>query len=141
MTKSGNTFARDGNDWKWSHVSVPSTLHRLHSEGFLLAIVSNQSGISLKKDPKSMKSDMKRLAHFKQKASAVFNQLDLPISLYAATEKDVYRKPRIGMWNQMLEDYNLTQSEVDLENCIFVGDAAGRQATSGSKGDFSCSDR
>jgi len=89
-----------------------------------------------------MKSDLKRLAHFKLKASAAFNQLDLPISLYAATEKDMYRKPRTGMWDELLGDFDLKVSEVDLENSIFVGDAAGRPAAAtGVKGDFSCSDR
>jgi bifunctional polynucleotide phosphatase/kinase len=85
---------------------------------------------------------MKRLADFKQKANAVFNQLDLPISLYAATAKDMYRKPRPGMWQQLLEDYALAPAAVDHENSIFVGDAAGRLGVpGGSKGDFSCSDR
>jgi bifunctional polynucleotide phosphatase/kinase len=90
-----------------------------------------------------MKSDMKRLADFKQKANAVFNQLDLPISLYAATGKDKYRKPRPGMWNELLEDHDLANlAAVDYENSIFVGDAAGRQGVPGGlKGDFSCSDR
>lgn len=85
---------------------------------------------------------MKRLADFKQKANAVFNQLDLPITLYAATTKDQYRKPRPGMWNQLLDDNALTPFAIDHENSIFVGDAAGRQAVAGGpKGDFSCSDR
>jgi len=67
------------------------------------------------------------------------NQLDLPISLYAATGKDKYRKPRRGMWDTMLEDQNLCQPEsVDLDACYFIGDAGGRI---GSKPDFSCSDR
>lgn len=141
-TQSGNTFARNGSDWKWWHASVPSTVKRLHSEGYLVAIVSNQSGISLKKDAKSLKSDMKRLADFKQKANAVFNQLDLPISLYAATARDQYRKPRPGMWNALLEDYALAGDAVDHDKSIFVGDAAGRQGVHGGpKGDFSCSDR
>lgn len=141
-TQSGNTFARNGGDWKWWHTSVPSALKKLHAEGYLVAIVSNQSGISLKKDPRSLKSDMKRLADFKQKANAVFNQLDLPISLYAATAKDQYRKPRPGMWNSLLEDHALTSDLIDCDNSIFVGDAAGREAVPGGrKKDFSSSDR
>ncbi|KAE9979636.1 hypothetical protein EG327_006934 [Venturia inaequalis] len=140
-TQSGNTFARNGSDWKWWHTSVPSTLKRLHSEGYMVAIVSNQSGISLKPNPKSLKSDMKRLSDFKEKANAVFNQLDLPISLYAATAKDQYRKPRPGMWNALLEDFALTSDAVDHKESIFVGDAAGREASAGRKKDFSSSDR
>lgn len=72
------------------------------------------------------------------------NQLDLPISLYAATGKDKYRKPRTGMWDFMLEDHNLHQPGlVSLEACYFIGDAGGRTGskTGIMKPDFSCSDR
>lgn len=107
-----------------------------------MVILSNQGGVSLKDDPKTIKSDQKRLTQFKAKAVAVFNQLDLPISLYAATSRDHYRKPRTGMWAELLEDYDLDIHEgVDLRNSIFVGDAAGRHARKGAKADHSSSDR
>jgi len=80
---------------------------------------------------------------FKTKASAVLSQLDLgETSLYAATEKDVFRKPRPGMWKEMVEDYDLDDTDgIDLANSFFVGDAAGRIASAGKPKDFSCSDR
>jgi bifunctional polynucleotide phosphatase/kinase len=74
--------------------------------------------------------------------SAVFNQLDLPISIYAATGKDLYRKPRTGMWKELLQDYDLSvPNNVDLDNSFFVGDAGGRVAGVGLVKDFSSSDR
>jgi bifunctional polynucleotide phosphatase/kinase len=69
---SGRTFSRDASDWKWWDSSVPGRLKELHAEGFLVAIISNQGGISLKPDPKTVKSDQKRLADFKTKVTAVF---------------------------------------------------------------------
>ena len=109
---------------------------------YLVAVVSNQAGISLKPDPKTVKSDQRRLADFKAKVSAVFKQLELPISLYAATSHDRYRKPRIGMWEELCVDFDLENSQaVDLNNSIFVGDAAGREASGGKAKDFSCGDR
>lgn len=92
---------------------------------------------------KTVNSDKKRLADFKQKVKSVLTQLDLPIVLYAATDKDKFRKPRTGMWDKLLEAHGLTQEgDVDLEACYFVGDAGGRTAISKSiKADFSCSDR
>lgn len=92
---------------------------------------------------KTVNSDKKRLADFKQRVKSVLTQLDLPIVLYAATDKDKFRKPRTGMWDKLLEAQGLTQEgDVDLEACYFVGDAGGRTATSKSiKADFSCSDR
>ncbi|KAF1849978.1 PNK3P-domain-containing protein [Cucurbitaria berberidis CBS 394.84] len=140
---SGKTFGRDATDWKWWDSSVPGKLKELHEQGFLIAIVSNQGGISLKPDPKTVKSDQKRLADFKGKVSAVLNQLDLPIYVYAATARDQYRKPRTGMWQELVEDYDLdSASSVDLENSLFVGDAGGRDAGAGGAGkDHSCVDR
>jgi bifunctional polynucleotide phosphatase/kinase len=140
---SGRIFSRDATDWKWWDSSVPSKLRSLHEDGYLIAIVSNQGGISLKPDPKTVKSDQKRLADFKTKASAVLNQLDLPISLYAATSRDQYRKPRTGIWQELLEDHDLDSPDsVDLENSVFVGDAGGREAiVGGAVKDHSCVDR
>jgi bifunctional polynucleotide phosphatase/kinase len=109
---------------------------------YLVAVLSNQAGISLKPDPKTIKSDQKRLADFKSKVAAVFKQLELPISIYAATSHDRYRKPRIGMWEELLENYDLENADaVDLNNSFFVGDAAGREASGGRAKDFSCGDR
>ncbi len=105
-------------------------------------MISNQAGLSLKPDSKASKSLQSKVSTFKLKVSTVFNQLDLPISIYAATEKDIYRKPRTGMWKELLEDYDIHDPAVlDLENSLFIGDAGGRHAGGGKPKDFSCSDR
>ncbi|KAL8978851.1 MAG: hypothetical protein Q9205_005670 [Flavoplaca limonia] len=141
-TSSGNIFAKDANDWKWWHISVPGTLKQLCTDGYSIAILSNQGSIGLKSDPKSIKSDQKSLSNFKSKANAVFNQLDIPIILLAASARDQYRKPRTGMWTELLEELHLDDSEgPNLGASFFVGDAGGRAARSGAKGDHSCSDR
>lgn len=111
-------------------------------------ILTNQGGLTLHPDPKSKAPKnlgKNRVTAFKQKCSAVLNQLDIPLTLYAATGKDMCRKPRPGMWAEMRDDYDLAEPDVDLENSVFVGDAGGRTAhvkggTAISK-DFSCSDR
>ncbi|CBX91860.1 hypothetical protein LEMA_P045660.1 [Plenodomus lingam JN3] len=140
---SGKTFGRDASDWKWWHGSVPARLKELHQDGYLLAIISNQGGISLRPDPKTVKSDQKRLAEFKAKVSAVFKQLDLPITLYAATSRDQYRKPRTGIWQEIVEEFDLDSADsLDLEHSVFVGDAGGREAVAGGVSkDHSCVDR
>jgi bifunctional polynucleotide phosphatase/kinase len=114
---------------------------------YLVVIFTNQGGLTLHPDPKSKvpKSVMNRVPAFKQKCSTVLSQLGLPITVYAATGKDIYRKPRPGMWTEMKEDYGLAESDIDRENSVFVGDAGGRtaelkRAAAASK-DFSCSDR
>ncbi|KAK4993064.1 DNA kinase/phosphatase Pnk1 [Elasticomyces elasticus] len=125
------------------------TSWHVHDETLLIArytivVISNQGGISLRSDPKSAKSDQKSLANFKGKVNAVFSQLDLPISLYAATARDIYRKPRTGMWERLLKDHHLLNPDaIDLAQCLFVGDAGGRSGnTTGNVAkDHACSDR
>ncbi|KAI4141881.1 MAG: hypothetical protein L6R39_005156 [Caloplaca ligustica] len=108
----------------------------------MISILSNQGSIGLKDDPKTIKSDQKNLANFKSKAHSVFNQLDIPIVLLAATARDQYRKPRTGMWTELLEEFDLdTKEGPDLGASFFVGDAGGRAARTGAKADHSCSDR
>lgn len=75
----------------------------------------------------------------------MLTQLDLPLTLYAATGKDIYRKPRTGMWKEVCEDHGLAQEDVDTDESIFIGDAGGRTAqlkgATAVPKDFSCSDR
>lgn len=111
------------------------------SDRYRVVILSNQGGISLKVKPDGPKSHKSKVTSFKSKVAAVFNQLDFPISIYAATEKDIFRKPRTGMWSEVLEDYDIAPGDLDLQNSMFVGDAGGRLGGGGWPRDFSCSDR
>ncbi|RGP70141.1 bifunctional polynucleotide phosphatase kinase [Fusarium sporotrichioides] len=151
-TSSGKKHASNGTDWKWWHNSVPTRLRELYQDGYRVVILSNQAGLTLHFDAKykgPKANAQKRVSEFKQKCSAVLNSLNLPTCVYAATEHDIFRKPRIGMWKEVCDDYDIPETEVDLDNSIFVGDAGGRTAGVG-KGpdgvaamakDFSCSDR
>lgn len=147
-TASGKKHAGDEGDWKWWHSEVPEKLRSLYKDGYRVVILSNQGGLTLHADPKSKApkaSGEKRVTSFKKKCSAILAQLDLPVTLYAATGKDRFRKPQTGMWEEACKDYKLSTAELDLENSIFVGDAGGRMAVQvgGSliPKDFSCSDR
>lgn len=83
-----------------------------------------------------------KVANFKQKCAAVLTQLNVPTTIYAATARDQYRKPRTGMWAEICKDYGILLDEIDLANSVFVGDAGGRLAYGkASAKDFSCSDR
>lgn len=110
-----------------------------------MVIFTNQGGLTLHPDPKTkapVKLTKNRVAGFKAKCNAVLGQLGIPVTLYAATGKDIFRKPRSGMWEELKKDYSLPEEEIDRENSIFVGDAGGRTAElKGQAKDFSCSDR
>ncbi|KAM5461968.1 DNA kinase/phosphatase Pnk1 [Microsporum ferrugineum] len=148
IPKSNKRFSASAFDWKWWDPGVPSKLKQLTIDGYTIVIISNQKAVSLKPDTKAKtgNSDSKSLATLKEKVTAVLDALDLgvSVSIYAATEYDEYRKPRMGMWREIVKDLGLAAegdadgkegSTLDLENSIFVGDAAGR------KGDHSCCDR
>ncbi|KAH6874799.1 polynucleotide kinase 3 phosphatase-domain-containing protein [Thelonectria olida] len=153
LTASGKKHGSGPADWKWWDNSVPGRLRELYQdEGYRIIILSNQGGLTLHfepnfKGPKA--SSQKRVGDFKQKCSAILSNLNLPTTVYAATGKDIYRKPRTGMWKELCKDYGLKENEVDLDNSFFIGDAGGRTAAlgKGSDGvaavakDFSCSDR
>lgn len=142
-TKSGKQFSDDPLDWRWWHPRVPGEVRKVYEEGYRVVILSNQGGINLRPAPKGKApSAPKRLPAWKQKLEAVLAQLDIPISVYAATGKDIFRKPRPGMWKELCEDYDLADHEADKDGSFFIGDAGGRVIErAGEVKDFSCSDR
>jgi bifunctional polynucleotide phosphatase/kinase len=142
ISATGAKFARSANAWKWWHPSVPGRLRQLHEEGYLVAVFSNQGNVSLKTDPKSVKRDTASLSNLKEQLANILPQLDFEVSFYGATGQDRYRKPRIGMWEELLEDYDLDgEGAVDMDASFYVGDAAGRAKTDKRKKDFAGSDR
>ncbi|XP_042223215.1 uncharacterized protein F21D5.5-like [Homarus americanus] len=46
VTKSGNVFAKDYNDWKIIYSEVPGKLKKLHQDGYKIIIFTNQAGIA-----------------------------------------------------------------------------------------------
>ncbi|KAK6358849.1 hypothetical protein TWF696_000029 [Orbilia brochopaga] len=131
-TKSGKKFGKEADDWKWWHATVPHKLRKAVDDGYRLVVFTNQNGLKLD-SPKHEK----QVKDWKQKLNFIVAALNLPISIYAATATDAYRKPRTGMFEHFLSELGDSDevSRVDLENSVFVGDAAGR------KDDFSASDR
>ncbi|OAA69915.1 DNA kinase/phosphatase Pnk1 [Akanthomyces lecanii RCEF 1005] len=147
-TSSGRKHSKDALDWRWWDKQVPRKLKELYEDGYHVAILSNQGGLTLHVDPKQkapQKHTAKRVGEFKEKGSAVLRYLDLPVTIYAATGKDNFRKPRRGMWDEILKDMGVEADDIDLERSVFVGDAGGRVATVSNGAvivkDFSCSDR
>lgn len=78
----------------------------------------------------------------------ITTSLDVPLLIYAATAHDQFRKPRQGMFSELIKDLQATSRDeklgIDSVESFFVGDAAGRPAktTKTQPGkDFSASDR
>lgn len=142
IVPTGNKWARSATSWKWWDPSVPGRLKALYDEGYLVVIFSNQGNISLKDNPKSLQRDRASLANLKHQLSSMLRQLDFPTSIYAATGQDRYRKPRTGMWDTMLQDYDLQgEGSIDQAHSFYVGDAAGRDKADKKRKDHATSDR
>lgn len=113
----GNTFPTSERDWVFLNEHVPSTLRRLHEQGYTLVIFSNQAGF-----PKQNlfsgrgKQVMSKVDTFTQ-------QLSLPITAYLATARDGNRKPQAGMLHLFLASIGCESLQSDS---FFCGDAAGR---------------
>lgn len=138
----GNRWARSATSWKWWDTCVPGRLKELRNQGYLVVLLSNQSTISLKDDPKKLQKDTLSLVNFKNQVVSILRQLDIPLSIYAATAHDRYRKPRTGMWDALIEDYDLEgDNAIDMENSFYIGDAGGREKTDKRRKDHAASDR
>ncbi len=114
--------------WAWWHSTVPDRLRKLHADGYVVALFSNQSSLSGgKKDEVADKE--KTLS---TKLDAVIESLGFEPFILAATTHDKNFKPATGMWKTL---ESLLGRRVDMGESWFVGDAAGRE------GDFATSDR
>ncbi|ORC91074.1 putative polynucleotide kinase 3-phosphatase [Trypanosoma theileri] len=144
MPRSGAVFPRDDpTDWKWLLPTVPRHLRYLHDAGFMVVILSNQSGIGGKS------WNEKKADAIKRKIIGLSKVLEMPLAAFVSTKEDEWRKPNVGMW-KLLQEHSSTAvgKDVTLSNelpgfVFYVGDAAGRKVRTlaGRKKDFSCSDR
>lgn len=98
-----NIFPRNENDWKYCFDNVKEKIKEL-SDTYNIVIFTNQYSL-----PES----------FKSRIENILNDIGINIKVYAAIDKDIYRKPRIGM-------YDLLKSEIDNEMVFYCGDAKGR---------------
>lgn len=140
--KQGSRYARSGTSWKWWDAVVPGRLKQLYNEGYLVVVFSNQGSIKTTDDKKTLAKDSLSLRNFKDQVGSILRQLDFPLSLYAASGPDRYRKPRTGMWEQLKRDYDLESPDaIDTAGSFYVGDAAGREKTDKRTKDHATSDR
>ncbi|KAJ3270681.1 hypothetical protein HDV01_007505 [Terramyces sp. JEL0728] len=135
-TKSGNVMPKDGNDWEWFCSSVPHILQKLSKAGYSIVVFSNQKN-ALKE------SKAKNRAAFQGRIEKTIKELQAlektngeavpPILIFAATDDDLYRKPRTGMWTMYTSMY--PEPIADISKSFYCGDAAGRPHGKGDHAD------
>jgi bifunctional polynucleotide phosphatase/kinase len=126
IIRPGNTFPINERDWVFFNDHVPSTLRRLHAQGYTLVIFSNQAGFSKRN------LFTGRGKQVMNKIDAFTEQLCLPLTAHLATAHDGNRKPDIGMLLLFKASMRCDALHADS---FFCGDAAGRD------GDHSADDR
>lgn len=132
-TKSGKVFPTNIDDWKLAFGSVVGTLKSKHQDKYKIVIFTNQAGIS---------SGKTILPNIKKKIENIVKVLSVPVQAFIATGDNFFRKPLTGMWQTLCEQKNDGIS-IDIDECLFVGDAAGRPENKllKKKKDHSCVDR
>nr|CDS25821.1 bifunctional polynucleotide [Hymenolepis microstoma] len=130
-TASGKVFAANVNDWKLLSPKIPSILKNYIDDGFAIVIISNQGGLAKDSD--------RRIPEFKTKFNAIGAKLGIPLRAYFSIFDDYLRKPRIGMWETLESDND--GIEINRNESIYCGDAAGREARGKTKKDHSHCDR
>lgn len=98
-------------------------INKLNNENKGIIIITNQYGL---KGGKGLSQDQ-----WKQRLKYLTDKLTIPYMVFAALDKDNYRKPETGLYNLFIKDYN---GNVAPENVNYIGDALGRN------NDFSSSD-
>nr|XP_023019816.1 uncharacterized protein F21D5.5 [Leptinotarsa decemlineata] len=116
-TKSGARFPKNSSDWELNMSEIPQRLRNLQAEGFKLVFFTNQSGVG---------KELSKISDFKWKIENVIKKLAVPIQVFIALGRSMYRKPLLGMWNVLKGNKN-GGVDIDLNESFYVGDAAGRQ--------------
>lgn len=132
-TKSGHTFAKTADDWKFWDSRIPKKLKELHEQGKYIAIVSNQNGIQ---------ANQTTPVEVQKKVDSILAQINsiepgIPIDFICAIDDDHFRKPRTGMF-EFLALARCPNAMKD--SSLYVGDAAGREKEGIRPKDFSDSD-
>lgn len=118
-------------DWEFKYNSNEKIINEFNKGDTNIIIFTNQSSITKKGYNKQIEDDIK------DKIENIINNLNIPLMVFIASKNDKYRKPNYFMWNKMLEINNM---KVDLNNCLYVGDACGREKNKFHKKDFSDTD-
>lgn len=97
--------------FEYQYKSVPETLKKLYKQNYSMVIVTNQSTIIINKELEKLKMKLKRF----------MEHIQIPFLIFISIKKEKYRKPSIGTYTYLLENYKCN----NFEDVFFVGDAYG----------------
>lgn len=95
VTQSGKVFPVDENDWQIYSPEIITSINKLYDDGYKIVIFTNQGGIGINNVNEKT---------FKKKIEDILKMIKIPVQVFIATRKDIYRKPAPGMWNILISD-------------------------------------
>ncbi|KAH8922070.1 PNK3P-domain-containing protein [Atractiella rhizophila] len=135
----GNITPKSADDWEFLYPDVPKRLKELEEAGYEIVIFTNQCW---KDDSRWSKvigkiaktvNAVRTLLSSRVSYQRCVEQIGVPLKVFAARRKDVFRKPESGMWKRLSKHHD--HIIINKEQSFFVGDAAGR------RGDHSDADK
>ena len=117
-TKSGNIFPKDKLDWDLLNSQVLIKFKELAKDPeCLILIITNQKGLG------TQNKKLLSINHFKDKIDSIHKILGVNFILIASLQDDIYRKPRIGSIDFLIEKEAIN---ININKSFYVGDMAGR---------------
>lgn len=114
--KSNKRFPKSATDWQlWSVWTKVKLQHAVKTKKSRFVIFTNQNGVGLNIVP---------LSQVQERIELVTKALNIPCTVFIATENDNFRKPDIGMFTLFENAFN-DSIRVDRENSFYCGDAIG----------------
>lgn len=129
LTKNGSPFPKDASDCKLLDESIPSIIKSYYDSGYRFVVFTNQLGVTTKHTT---------IDDVKSRISIILEAIGVPGIVLLSIYKNAFRKPRNGMMNLFLTQYNT--EEISLNDSFYVGDSAGRGKTSTRPKDHSDAD-
>ncbi len=105
---AGKRFSETADDWELYDSIVYKKLNQYHKDKYTIVILSNQKGISMGK----VNPDV-----WKQKIENIANKINVPFIILASLKDNIYRKPRIGLWDKFVK--------CSKKRSFYCGDAGG----------------
>lgn len=94
-TLSGLVFPKDCNDWQLAFPEVPSKIKKLHGEGYKIVVLSNQGRLGVGKIS---------ISDFRSKVEKIVQRIGVPMQVFLAQGRNIYRKPCVGTWELLEKD-------------------------------------
>ena len=113
-TKSGKTYPVNSDDWIFNYNNIIDKFNKLDKT--IIGIITNQKGIKTKE----------KLFEWQTKLKNIMKHINFHF-VFASFKDDKYRKPMIGSWQYIKDNYLKGLNIQQNNQIIYVGDACGRQ--------------